>query len=86
MEKSIGSAEQVCLQKLLRQVRKEAGLTQVDLAARLKTGQSTISNYERGERRLDLVELAQVCDGIGIKLKEFVDRFEKTCRVNMERT
>jgi len=80
MEKSIGAPEQICLQKLLRQVRKEAGLTQVALAARLATGQATISNYERGERRLDLVELRHVCTAIGIELREFIVRFEEVCQ------
>lgn len=36
--------------------RKEAGLTQVALAARLKKPQSFVSKLERGERRLDVVE------------------------------
>ena len=79
MEKSIHTAEQKTLLKLLRDVRHEAGLTQVELAARLDTLQATISNYERGERRLDLIELAKVCQAIGISLREFVDRFETLC-------
>ena len=36
--------------------REEAGLTQVELAARLGTTQSFISKCERGERRIDVVE------------------------------
>lgn len=77
MEKSIFTPEQKHLQELLRQARIEAGLTQVQLAAKLDTLQATISNYETGERRLDLIELCQVLDAIGLPLPEFIDRFEK---------
>jgi transcriptional regulator with XRE-family HTH domain len=74
--KSIHSAEQGLLQDLLRQVRAEAGLTQVALAMRLRKPQSFVSKYETGERRLDLVELRQVCIALGISLAEFARRFE----------
>lgn len=77
MRKSIHTSEQRQLQILLRQVRQEAGLTQVQLASRLDTLQAFVSNYERGERRLDLVELCQVLDAIGIPLGEFIARYER---------
>jgi transcriptional regulator with XRE-family HTH domain len=64
------------LLELLRQVRIEAGLRQVDLAKKLRQPQSFISKYESGERRLDLLELHQVCNAVGISLREFVKRFE----------
>ena len=77
MEKSIYSPKQEVLLRLLREVRQEAGVTQVDLAAKLGTQQAMVSNYERGERRLDLIELQQVCEALGITVSEFVIRFEK---------
>jgi ppGpp synthetase/RelA/SpoT-type nucleotidyltranferase len=49
----------------------------MDLAERLKKPQSFVSKYESGERRLDLVELNEVCDKIGIRLMTFVRRFVK---------
>jgi transcriptional regulator with XRE-family HTH domain len=61
---------------LLRLVRAEAGLRQVDLAKKLKQPQSFVSKYESGERRLDLLELSQVCKGCGTTLLDFVKRFE----------
>jgi transcriptional regulator with XRE-family HTH domain len=64
------------LLELLKQVRTEAGLRQIDLATRLKQPQSYISKYESGERRLDLLELNQVCKACGISLLEFVKRFD----------
>jgi transcriptional regulator with XRE-family HTH domain len=76
MEKSIHTTEQKKLQRLLRQIRRGKGLRQKDLARILGKPQSFISNYERGERRLDLLELRQICTAIGISLTEFVRRFE----------
>lgn len=46
--------------RLLVQVRKKAGLTQVAVAARLGRPQSYVSKYESGERRLDVVEFLEV--------------------------
>jgi transcriptional regulator with XRE-family HTH domain len=41
---------------LLKTLRRSAGVTQVELARRLGKPQQFISNVERGERRLDVVE------------------------------
>jgi transcriptional regulator with XRE-family HTH domain len=54
----------------------EAGLRQGDLADRLKQTQSFVSKYESGERRLDLLELQQICRAVGLSLAQFVRRFE----------
>jgi transcriptional regulator with XRE-family HTH domain len=43
----------------LRAARLEAGLTQVEAGKRLKKPQAYISKVERGERRVDAVELAE---------------------------
>jgi transcriptional regulator with XRE-family HTH domain len=80
VDKSIFSAQQERLQELLRQLRLEAGLRQTDLAERLDQPQSFVSKYESGERRLDLLELRQICKALGISLKDFVDRFEKSIK------
>jgi len=77
MEKSIYSREHARLRSLLRQLRVNARLKQVELAAKLRKPQSFVSNYERGERRLDLLELKQVCDALGVDLVAFVKRFER---------
>jgi transcriptional regulator with XRE-family HTH domain len=76
MDKSIFSRDQVALQNLLRQLRLAAGLRQQDLAQRLCEPQSFVSKYERGERRLDVLELRRVCDELGVPLQEFVRRLE----------
>ena len=77
VKKSIHSAEQAELLKLLRQARKKAGLSQVEVARRLARSQSFVSKYESGELRLDMVELSEVCRVLGTSLSAFVRQFEK---------
>jgi transcriptional regulator with XRE-family HTH domain len=50
----------------------------VDLARRIGQPQSFVSKYESGERRLDLVELREICDAVGVSLEVFVRRFEES--------
>ena len=67
---------QELLLTLLRTVREEQGLHQTDIALALARPQSFVSKYESGARRLDLLELKDVCDAVGIELAEFAGRFE----------
>jgi transcriptional regulator with XRE-family HTH domain len=64
-------------QKLLTEARKVAGLTQSELSSRLKRPQSFVSKYERGERRLDVVEFGDVARALGIDPIRFLRRFYK---------
>jgi transcriptional regulator with XRE-family HTH domain len=61
--------------KLLVQARKQNGITQADLAKRLKRPQSFVSKYERGERRLDVVEFGDVAKALGVDPVGFLGRF-----------
>lgn len=53
------------LRELLIESREAAGVTQRELAARLKKPQSYVSKFERGERRLDVIEFFDVVSAIG---------------------
>lgn len=68
---------QQILLSLLRQIREERGLRQADVAQRLGYPQSVVSKYENGERRLDLLELYDLCSAVGISMTGLVRRFEK---------
>ena len=46
--------------ELLRQARREAGLTQVEVAKALDIPQQHVSRIETGDRRIDPLELAQL--------------------------
>ena len=76
MQKSLSSSKQKSFLALLRQVREEAALRQIDIADRLDQPQSFVSKYESGERRLDLLELELVCVACDIDLVEFVRRYQ----------
>jgi transcriptional regulator with XRE-family HTH domain len=76
VERITSASDQRKLQSLLRQVRTEAGLTQEELARRLARPQSFVSKYETGERRLDVLELREVCRALELSLAEFVERLE----------
>jgi transcriptional regulator with XRE-family HTH domain len=76
VDKTIFSTEYVRFLSLLRQTREQAGLTQVELAQRLDTTQSFISKCERGDRRIDIVELRAFCTAMGTSLMQFVETLE----------
>lgn len=65
MERTIYSEANSALLGLLIQARKDAGLTQQELANRLEEHQSFVSKYESGERRLDVIEFLQIAQCIG---------------------
>jgi transcriptional regulator with XRE-family HTH domain len=62
---SIYSDQYQLLLELLLEARKAAGVTQQDLAKKLRRPQSFVSKVERGERRLDVVEFLQIARIIG---------------------
>jgi transcriptional regulator with XRE-family HTH domain len=80
MDKSLTRPEYRLLLTELRKARKEAGLNQTELGARLGETQSFISKVERGERRLDLVELDAFCKALGVSLEDFTSRFSRAIR------
>lgn len=74
----VSRSEREVFLALLRQVRQEAGLRQEDLAARLAVPQSFVSKIESGERRLDILELRQLCAVVEISPLEFAARLEES--------
>lgn len=59
----------------LRDVRKRAHVSQVELASRLEVPQSFVSKYERGERRLELVEFVMVCGMLDLDPADTLRKF-----------
>lgn len=60
------------LRKRLIAAREAAGLSQGDAAARLNVPQSRLSRIESGERRPDVIELADIARLYGKRLAYFV--------------
>lgn len=59
MGKSIHTKEYAYFVERLKKARLDAGLTQVQVAKKLKRQQSYVSNVENGEQRVDIVELTR---------------------------
>ena len=77
MEKSIYTREYAVILRMLKEARESAGITQVQLANKLKLSQSFVTKMERGDRRIDVVQLRTICRIYGITLVEFVRQMEK---------
>jgi len=76
VEKSIYSAEYQRLCAVLRELRQEAGLTQVQVATRLDMPQSFVSKYESSARGLDMIELGHVAQALGVTVWVVLERLE----------
>jgi len=57
--------------------REKANLRQEDLATAIGKGQSYISNIERGERRLDVLELFVIARALGFNPVDFYEHLTK---------
>ncbi|MFT8809054.1 helix-turn-helix domain-containing protein [Gluconobacter sp.] len=66
MKKSLRTPRQLLLQSLLVEARKTGGMTQAELAASLGKPQSFVAKYENGERRIDVIEFADITATLGV--------------------
>jgi transcriptional regulator with XRE-family HTH domain len=62
----------------LVEARKNAGVTQEDVAERLNRHQSFVSKYENGERRVDLIEFLDLAEAIGFDPVVFMRKIQKS--------
>jgi transcriptional regulator with XRE-family HTH domain len=58
--------------RALATARKTSGFSQLQLAEKLRKPQSYVSKYERGERRLDVLEFFLVAEALGIEPFRFL--------------
>ncbi|MEW6239764.1 MAG: helix-turn-helix transcriptional regulator [Chloroflexota bacterium] len=65
------------LLQVLKEIRQQSAVRQVDLAKQLNVPQSFVSKYESGTRSLDILELRRICQLIGISLQDFVKLLEE---------
>jgi len=62
----------------LIQARQAAGMTQLALAAKLSRPQSFVSKFERGERRLDVIEFLDIARALGFDPAHFLKKISKS--------
>ena len=74
MSVSLYHAQYEVLRNVMRSVRVEAGLTQVDMAEALGVGQSYVSKLERGENFVDVLLFARWCAACGVKAGKTLDK------------
>jgi transcriptional regulator with XRE-family HTH domain len=77
MEKSVISRDYSLFLEHLKEARKKAGLTQEQLAELLGETQSFVSKCERGERRLDIVEVRAFCKALDVPFPSFAIQLDK---------
>lgn len=66
MEKTLFRAEYRILLSLLRSARQAAGVTQEDAAIKLEIPRSTVTKWETGQQRIDVLEFWSFCEVIGV--------------------
>jgi transcriptional regulator with XRE-family HTH domain len=60
----------------LVEARKRPGVTQQELAKRLRRPQSFVSKFENGERRLDVVEFVKIARLVGVEPNKLLKTIE----------
>ncbi|WP_423457483.1 helix-turn-helix domain-containing protein [Ottowia sp. VDI28] len=78
MSRSTHNTDYQLLLSVLKTARKRMGVSQVELAERLRNTQTFVSKCERGERRIDAVELVEFAEALDIApqdlLKEYLEK------------
>lgn len=70
--------KQKALAYFIAERRRASGITQVELAKKLGRYQSFVAHLESGQRRIDVVELAELAEAIGF---DPVDAFKAVSTV-----
>ncbi len=78
MSRTLQSTRHETLRLFLIEKRKKAGLTQADVAAKLKRYQSFVASVETGQRKLDVVQLIAFAEAIGFDPREAIKRMMAT--------
>ena len=76
MPKSIHRPEYESLRELIRELRTKRGVTQATLSEQMGRSQSFLSDIERGVRRIDALELRDLCRLLDTDLPHFVAELE----------
>ena len=73
MKKTRYSRKYKRLLTALRDARKAAGLTQAEVGKKCGAHASYVSKCESGERRIDVVELAEFCSHYGVSITSLLE-------------
>jgi len=66
------------LREWLVEGRRARGITQAQLALLLARPQSFVSKYERGERRLDFIEVLEITNALRIDARDLIVELQRS--------
>jgi transcriptional regulator with XRE-family HTH domain len=72
VSRTLSSPRHHALARFIRAERKNAGLTQADVAKQLRRYQSFVAAVEMGQRRIDVVELLDFATTIGFDARDAI--------------
>ena len=75
MSQSTHNTDYQLLLSVSKAARKRVGVSQVELAERLGNTQTFVSKCERGERRIDAVELVEFAEALGVAPQELMGEY-----------
>jgi len=78
MPDSVNTAKYQRFRQLLIEARKAKGLSQWAMAEKLGWVQTAVSKYERGERRLDVIEFLDVAAALGVDPHKIIRQVNAT--------
>ena len=81
MTKAIYRREHVIFLQVLKRMRLESGMTQAECSAALGRPQSFMSDVERGVRRIDTVQLRDLCLVLKTDLIRFTENYERALNI-----
>ncbi len=73
MSRTFGSPRHKALVAYIKKRRIDAKLTQAQVAKRIRRYQSFVATFERGQKRIDAVELVEIAEAIGFDPKEAIN-------------
>ena len=77
-KRTIYSRDYELLLEMLRSIRDRRGFTQEEMAKRLGMTQSAFSKCERGELRLDIIQVRDWCRVMGVSFARFAANFDRS--------
>ena len=84
MTRNLRSSGHQALMEALAALRREQGLTQQQLAARLRRPQSFVAKIEGGERRLEVVEAVEVALALGVAPDRLTDPILRSLKAELQ--
>ncbi len=72
MSRTFASPRHKALVAFLKKKREDKDLTQAEVARRIRRYQSFIATLERGQKRIDVVELVEIAEAIGFDPHEAI--------------